>query len=105
MAEKRNTPPPPDVDKPRTASRRLRADQYELKIRWDRARQVVDVSSSSVTFDFDTPLKVGSRFPISLTAPGVAISTTIEVSHCRLTVDPESGRYFRVTGRFYPYVE
>ena len=103
MAEKRNTPPP-DIDK-RGGSRRLRADQYELKIRWDRARQVVEVSSSGVTFDFDTPLKVGSKFPVSLTAPGVSISTTIEVSHCRLTVDPETGRYFRVTGRFFPYVE
>jgi hypothetical protein len=104
MAEKRNTPPT-ETEKPRSGSRRLRADQYELKIRWDRARQVVEVSSSSVTFDFDQPLKVGARFPVSLTAPGVAISTTIEVTHCRLTVDPETGRYFRVTARFYPYVE
>jgi hypothetical protein len=104
MAEKRNTPPT-DTEKAKAGSRRLRPDQYELKIRWDRARQVVEVSSSGVAFDFDTPLKVGSRYPVSLSAPGVAISTTVEVTHCRLTVDPETGRFFRVSGRFYPYVE
>jgi len=42
---------------------------------------------------------------VSLKAPGVAFSTTLEVSRCQLTVDPTSGRFFRVTAKFFPYVE
>ncbi len=84
--------------------RRLKPDQYELKIRWDRARQVLDVSATGVQFDFHAPLKVGTRYPISLDAPGVSFSTTLEVTRCQLTVDP-AGRFFRVSGKFFPYVE
>jgi len=68
------------------------------------ARQVIDVSSTGVQFDFDGPLKVGMKYPISLNAPGVSISTTIEVTRCQLTVEP-TGRCFRVSGKFFPYVE
>lgn len=84
--------------------RRLKPDQYELKIRWDKARQVLEVSSTGVQFDFDGPLKVGTKYPISLDAPGVSFSTTLEVTRCQLTVDP-AGRFFRVSGKFFPYVE
>ena len=98
-----------DPDKPKrpTDSRRKRPtpDQYELKIRWDRARQVVDVSATGVQFDFDSPLKVGMKYPVTLTAPGVSLSSTIEVTRCQLTVPAEGGRYFRVFAKFYPYVE
>ena len=87
------------------STRRLKPDQYELKIRWEKARQVLEVSSTGVRFDFDAPLKVGTKYPVSLTAPGVSFSTTLEVSRCQLTVEPPSGRFFRVTGRFFPYVE
>lgn len=86
-------------------SRRLRADQYELKIRWETARQVLEVSGTGVQFEFGKPLKVGARYPIALTAPGVSISTTLEVTRCQLTVDAETGRHFRVSGKFFPYVE
>jgi hypothetical protein len=48
---------------------------------------------------------VGTRYPVSLKAPGVSFSTTIEVTRCQLTVDSATGRFFRVTGKFYPYVE
>lgn len=84
--------------------RRMKPDQYELKIRWDRARQVLEVSTTGVQFDFDAPLKVGMKYPISLAAPGVSFSTTLEVTRCQLTVDP-AGRFFRVSGKFFPYVE
>src|ERR1700682_2319256 len=87
------------------SNRRLKADQYELKIRWEKARQVLEVSPTGVRFDFDAPLKAGTQYPISLTAPGVSFSTTLEVSRCQLTVEPPSGRFFRVTGRFFPYAE
>lgn len=83
---------------------RLQPDQYEIKIRWDRARRVTDVTTSGVKFDFDSALKVGTRYPITVTAPGVSISSTLEVTRCQLTVDP-AGRHFHVEGRFYPYVE
>jgi hypothetical protein len=107
MAERKTDPPKASsaLDETSSRARRLRADQYELKIRWERARQVLEVSPTGVRFDFDAPLKVGTRYPVSLTAPGVSFSTTLEVSRCQLTVEPPSGRFFRVTGRFYPYVE
>jgi hypothetical protein len=108
MAERKTDPPasgksgPLDVPK---LARKLKPEQYELKIRWEKARQVLDVSPTGVRFDFDTALKVGAKYPISLTATGVSFSTTLEVSRCQLTVEPPSGRFFRVTGRFFPYVD
>ena len=99
MAERKTDPPAGK------ASKKLKAEQYELKIRWEKARQVLEVSPTGVRFDFDTPLKVGTKYPISLAAPGVSFSTTLEVSRCQLTVEPPSGRFFRVSGRFFPYVE
>ena len=84
------------------ASRRLKPEQYELKIRWEKARQVLEVSSVGVRFDFDAPLKVGTKYPVSLSAPGVSFSTTLEVSRCQLTVESPAGRFFRVKGRFFP---
>jgi hypothetical protein len=109
MAGRQSDPPPP-ADKPKrpTDSRlkkRLTPAQYELKIRWDKARQVIDVTPTGVQFDFDTPLKVGMKYPVTLTAPGVSLSSTVEVTRCQLTVLEDSGRFFRVTGRFFPYVE
>jgi hypothetical protein len=107
MAERRTDPPAGKtgaLDEQR-GHRKLKPEQYELKIRWEKARQVLDVSPTGVRFDFDTPLKVGTKYPVSLTAPGVSFSTTLEVSRCQLTVEPPSGRFFRVTGRFFPYVE
>ena len=108
MAERKTDPPAPGKPNPVEASRtarKLKPEQYELKIRWEKARQVLDVSPTGVRFDFDTALKVGTKYPISLTAPGVNFSTTLEVSRCQLTVEPPSGRFFRVTGRFFPYAE
>jgi hypothetical protein len=106
MAERRTDPPAKTpFEEPRSSAKKLKPDQYELKIRWEKARQVLDVSPAGVRFDFDAPLKVGTKYPISLTAPGVSFSTTLEVSRCQLTVEPPSGRFFRVTGRFFPYVE
>lgn len=104
----RTTDPPSEGDRGKRATggaRKLKADQYELKIRWERARRVIEVLSTGVQFEYDQPLKVGSRYPISLTAPGIAFSTTLEVTRCQLTVDAEAGRHFRVSGKFFPYVE
>lgn len=95
---------PPSSSKRGGAGGRLKPEQYELKIRWDRARRVVSVTPQGVGFEFDSPLKVGIRYPISLSAPGVSFSSTLEVTRCRLTVQPE-GRYFQIEGRFFPYVE
>jgi hypothetical protein len=86
-------------------AKRPRPEQYELKVRWETARQVLEVTPTGVRFDFNSPLKVATRYPVSLKAPGVAFSTTVEVTRCQLTVDPTSGRFFRVTARFFPYVE
>jgi hypothetical protein len=111
MTARQSDPPPPaDKDKPRRqtdsrSKKRLTPDQYELKIRWDKARQVLEVTPTGLQFDFDSPLKVGTKYPVTLTAPGVSLSSTIEVTRCQMTVEAESGRFFRVTGRFYPYVE
>ena len=88
MPERRTDPPAGKagaLDEPK-AHRKLKPEQYELKIRWEKARQVLDVSPTGVRFDFDTPLKVGTKYPVSLTAPGVSFSTTLEVSRCQLTV-------------------
>jgi hypothetical protein len=111
MAGRQSDPPTPSGEKPRRATdtgrfkKRLNPAQYELKIRWDRARQVIEVTPTGVQFDFDTPLKVGTKYPVTLTAPGVSLASTIEVTRCQLTVQAESGRFFRVSGRFFPYVE
>jgi len=109
MADRKTPPVSPErpsrgSDSGRSA-KRLRPEQYELKVRWETARQVLEVTPTGVRFDFGTPLKVGTRYPISLNAPGVSFSTTLEVSRCQLTVDSEAGRFFRVTGKFFPYVE
>ena len=105
MPERKTDPPAKGPFEDSRPTRKLKPEQYELKIRWEKARQVLDVSPTGVRFDFDAPLKVGTKYPISLTAPGVSFSTTLEVSRCQLTVEPPSGRFFRVTGRFFPYVE
>ncbi len=108
MAGRQSDPPPPGPDKPKRptgSKKRLSPEQYELKIRWDKARKVLDVTPTGVQFDFDNPLKVGMKYPVTLNAPGVSISSTIEVTRCQLTVLSETGRYFRVTARFFPYVE
>jgi hypothetical protein len=111
MADRKTDPPSTETGQGRRGTdsgrslRRLRPDQYELKIRWEKARQVLEVTPTGVRFDFESPLKVGTKYPISLSAPGVSFSTTLEVSRCQLTVDPTTGRFFRVTGRFFPYVE
>lgn len=103
----RPSDPPSEGEAPKRptgGTRKLKADQYELKIRWERARRVIDVTSTGVQFEFDAALKVGARYPISLTGPGVSFSATVEVTRCQMTVD-ETGRHFRVSGRFFPYVE
>lgn len=102
----RTTDPPSEGDRSKRATggaRKLKADQYELKIRWERARRVLEVTSTGVQFEYDAALKVGARYPISLEGPGVSFSTTLEVTRCQLTVDPETGRHFRVSGKFFPY--
>lgn len=107
MAE-RTTDPPSEGDRSKRATggvRKLKADQYELKIRWERARRVLEVTSTGVQFEYDAALKVGARYPISLDGPGISFSTTLEVTRCQLTVDPETGRHFRVSGKFFPYQE
>ena len=92
MAERKTDPPAKATHVADSrAHRKLKPDQYELKIRWEKARQVLEVSPTGVRFDFDAPLKVGTKYPISLTAPGVSFSTTLEVSRCQLTVEPPSG--------------
>lgn len=110
MAGRQSDPPAPS-DQPRRTTdaargkKRLKPEQYELKIRWEKARQVLEVTPTGVQFDFDKPLKVGLKYPVTLTAPGVSLSSTIEVTRCQLTVQPDSRRFFRVTGRFFPFVE
>lgn len=105
MAGRTSDPEKPKRPTGSQSRKRPTADQYELKIRWDKARSVIDVTPTGVQFDFDNPLKVGTKYPVTLTAPGVSLSSTIEVTRCQLTVLSESGRFFRVTARFYPYVE
>lgn len=90
---------------PSRGPRRLKPEQYEIKIRWERARKVIDVSPIGVRFEFGSALKVGTNYPITLTAPGVSFSSTLEITHCRLTVEPLGARFFRIEGRFFPYVE
>jgi hypothetical protein len=111
MVEKKPEQPSAGPDKPRRSTDssrggpRPRPDQYEMKVRWEKARRVVAVSPTGAKFDFDSALKVGVKYPVSLNAPGVAFSSTLEVTRCQVTLEPGGGRYFRIDGRFFPYVE
>jgi hypothetical protein len=105
MVERKTDPPVPKRGTDGRGRSRLRAEQYELKIRWERARQVTEVTSSGVQFEFDSALKVGTRYPVSLTAPGVSIASTIEVTRCQLALEPGGNKLFRIGARFYPYIE
>jgi hypothetical protein len=98
---------PPDRPRRTTDSRQARPkpEQYQMKVRWEKARRVVAVSPTGVKFDFDTSLKVGTKYPVSLNAPGVSFSSTLEVTRCQVTVEPGGVRYFRIDGRFFPYIE
>ncbi len=110
MAEKK-TDPPASGDRPRRSTdssrsaSRLKPEQYELKVRWEKALRVLQVSPTGAKFDFDTALKVGTKYPVSLTAPGVSFSSTLEVTRCQVTAEPGTRRSFRIDGRFFPYVE
>jgi hypothetical protein len=109
MVEKKPEPPagsdrPRKTTDPGRGGPRPKPEQYEMKVRWEKARRVVAVSPTGAKFDFDSALKVGVKYPVSLTAPGVAFSSTLEVTRCQVTL--EGGiRYFRIDGRFFPYVE
>ncbi|MDQ2870103.1 MAG: hypothetical protein M3S32_05130 [Acidobacteriota bacterium] len=104
MTERKTDPPRPAPPRtPGTGHHRLSPDEYEIKIRWEKARRVIEVTSIGVKFEFNSGLKVGVMYPITLNAPGVSVSTTLEVSRCQLVV--ASGRFFLVEGRFFPYVE
>ncbi len=111
MPEKKGDPPSSENGRRRRSSdsargsKRLKPEQYELKVRWEKARAVLDISATGVKFEFDAPLKVGMKYPISLSAPGVSFSTTLEVTRCQLTLDSERGRHFQVNGKFFPFVE
>ena len=101
----RKTDPPSGSKRPTDPGRgRLRPEQYELKIRWERARQVTAVTSNTVSFDFESALKVGAQYPVTLTAPGVSIASTIEITRCQLAFE-EGGKFFRISSRFFPYGE
>lgn len=106
MTERKTDPPRTSPAPPRSPSpvrSRLSPESYEIKVRWDKARKVLDVTSSGVKFEFDQPLKVGMVYPITVTAPGISIATTLEVTRCQLTVANE--RFFLVEGKFFPHVE
>ena len=108
MAERKTDPPTSSSKRGTDSVRgrgRTKAEQYELKIRWERARQVTEVTSSGVQFDFDSSLKVGTHYNITLTAPGVSIAPTIEVTRCQLALESGGNKYFRIAARFFPYVE
>ena len=107
MTDRKTDPPRSGPPRPRIGGAgrppRLAPEDYEIKVRWERARRVIEVTTSGVKFEFDNSLKVGLTYPITVTAPGMSISTTLEVTRCQLTV--ASGRFFLVEGRFYPPVE
>ena len=111
MVEKKPEPPPAGTEKPRRSSDgargapRLRPEQYEMKVRWEKARRVVAVSPTGAKFDFDAALKVGTKYPVTLNAPGVSFSSTLEVTRCQVTLEPGGIRSFRIEGRFFPYLE
>ena len=98
----RQTPKPPRPSGSARSPQKLSPDQYEIKIRWQKASRVLDVTPTGVKFEFETSLKVGVMYPVTLTAPGVSFSTTVEVTRCQLTA--ASGHFFLVEGRFFPYV-
>ncbi|MGH9365856.1 MAG: hypothetical protein ACRD1B_11435 [Thermoanaerobaculia bacterium] len=103
MVERKTDPPSTGPKGPTDPGRgRARAEEYELKIRWERARRVTEVTSSGVQFDFDSPLKVGTRYNVTLTAPGVSIAPTIKVVSCQLALEPGGEKYFRIAARFFP---
>ncbi len=107
MTDRKSDPPRPPSKAPRPSGsvrhpQKLSADQYEIKIRWERARKVLDVTPTGVRFEFESSLKVGAMYPITLTAPGVSLSTTLEVMRCQLTA--AAGHFFLVDGRFFPYI-
>jgi hypothetical protein len=108
VAERKTDPP---ADRPRRTSDssrpvpKLKPEQYELKVRWEKARRVVSISPTGARFDFDIALHLGTKYPVSLTAPGVSFSSTLEVTRCQVTVEPGGVRYFRIEGRFFPYLE
>ena len=60
------TSDPEKPKRPTGTRKRPTPDQYELKIRWDKARGVIDVTPTGVQFDFDSPLKVGTKYPVTL---------------------------------------
>ena len=107
MVDRKTDPP----DRPRRSTEsgrqtsRLKPEQYEMKVRWEKARRVVAVSPTGAKFDFNIALKVGTKYPVSLSAPGVSFSSTLEVTRCQVTVEPGGVRYFRIDGRFFPYLE
>lgn len=108
MTDRKTDPPrpvPPIAPRPGAprVHQRLSPDEYEIKIRWERARRVLEVTPGGVKFEFDSALKVGAMYPISVNAPGVSLATTLEVTRCQLT--GASGRFFLVEGRFYPQME
>ena len=105
MVERKSDPPSSDRSKKGRGAGRLKPEQYEIKIRWEKARKVLEVSPTGVRFDFDSALKVGIKYPISLSAPGVSFSSTLEVTRCQMTLEPSGNRFFRIDGRFFPYVE
>lgn len=101
----RKTDPPRSPSRPAGSGRahRTSPEDYEIKVRWEKARRVIEVTSVGVKFEFDNVLKVGLTYPITVTAPGVSISTTLQVTRCQLTV--ASGRFFLIEGQFYPPAE
>ncbi len=110
MADRKTDPPAGSAGRPRRSTdsghaARLKPEQYQLKVRWEKAIRVLQVSPTGVRFDFDSSLKVGTKYPISLTAPGVSFSSTLEVVRCQVTAEPGAGRSFRIEGRFFPYLE
>lgn len=110
MVDRKSDPPAPSGERPRKATdsgrstSKLKPEQYELKVRWEKARGVIQLSPTGVKFDFDTALNVGTKYAVSLKAPGVSFSSTLEVTRCRVTILP-GGRIFRIDGRFFPYIE
>ena len=109
VADRKTDPPAGDRPRKGTDSGRstakLKPEQYELKVRWEKARGVTQLSPTGVKFDFDTALKVGTKYPVNLSAPGVSFSSTLEVTRCQVTLLSGGGRFFRIDGRFFPYVD
>ncbi|HYR46901.1 MAG TPA: hypothetical protein VER78_07830 [Thermoanaerobaculia bacterium] len=110
MADRTSDPPGRGTERPRKGTDparagRIKPEQFEIKVRWEKGRRVRKVSPTGVQFDFDSALKVGVRYPISLNAPGVSFSSTLEVTRCQVILEPGGKRYFSIEGRFFPYVE